>query len=223
MLVILTGKSASGKDTLKNELVKKGMIPMLSVTTRPMRQGEQEGREYHFINNNEWKDNDYLESRLYTEIIDGKEYDYKYGTPKMNLDDNLYIAIKDKKGAVMLKDYYGEDNVFILYIDAPYRIRTARALDRAKQSPDFDEEKWEKEWDARREADEKHFEDIGYADLIYHNYPMIVGKNYLLEETFNQKVIDMPEEYQSAVKGLYDFIIQLAESKKEKKDYSIEK
>lgn len=50
MLKILMGKSAAGKDTLLNKLVAQGKYkPIISYTTRPMREGETDGVEYHFV------------------------------------------------------------------------------------------------------------------------------------------------------------------------------
>ena len=47
----LMGKSASGKDTIYKEL--KELLPELKTiviyTTRPIREGEQDGVEYHFV------------------------------------------------------------------------------------------------------------------------------------------------------------------------------
>ena len=46
------GKSATGKDTLYKELLKRKELdikPVVPYTTRPIREGEQEGVEYHFV------------------------------------------------------------------------------------------------------------------------------------------------------------------------------
>ena len=48
MLIVLTGKSNSGKDTIAKELQNRGINRILSYTTRPMRPTEN-GTEYHFI------------------------------------------------------------------------------------------------------------------------------------------------------------------------------
>ena len=48
----IMGKSSSGKDTLYrkiNEGKKLGLKNIISYTTRPIRKGEMEGREYHFV------------------------------------------------------------------------------------------------------------------------------------------------------------------------------
>ena len=44
------GKSASGKDSIYHEVMKQEpeLLPIVPYTTRPIRQGEIEGREYHF-------------------------------------------------------------------------------------------------------------------------------------------------------------------------------
>jgi guanylate kinase len=48
MFLILCGKSGSGKDKILNELVNKhNYESIVSYTTRPMRDGEMEGREYN--------------------------------------------------------------------------------------------------------------------------------------------------------------------------------
>ena len=61
-LTVLVGCSSSGKDTVMNRLVKEFDVkPVISYTTRPIRDCEIDGREYHFITEKEFermKDND---------------------------------------------------------------------------------------------------------------------------------------------------------------------
>ena len=55
MVTILCGKSASGKDTLLRELIKDGYFqPLISTTTRPMRDGEVQDKDYHFISHDDF-------------------------------------------------------------------------------------------------------------------------------------------------------------------------
>ena len=51
-LFVFMGKSASGKDTLYNMALERHpeLVPVVTYTTRPVRAGETEGREYHFVN-----------------------------------------------------------------------------------------------------------------------------------------------------------------------------
>ena len=68
-LLVLMGKSCSGKDTIANELVKYGYEKFVSYTTRPMRDDEIQDQTYHFISEDEFisKINDgfFLEYRKY--------------------------------------------------------------------------------------------------------------------------------------------------------------
>lgn len=81
MLLILVGKSGSGKDYTMRKLVEKGYIQLVSWTTRPMREGEVEGREYHFCNNDEFSymidKGLFVEWRRYETLMRGELYTYR--------------------------------------------------------------------------------------------------------------------------------------------------
>ena len=49
----LIGKSASGKDTIASQIFSDcpHIKRMVSYTTRPIREKEEEGKEYHFVSN----------------------------------------------------------------------------------------------------------------------------------------------------------------------------
>lgn len=49
MVTVITGLNDSGKTTLTNFLKSWGYKPVLEYTTRPMREGERDNVEYHFI------------------------------------------------------------------------------------------------------------------------------------------------------------------------------
>ena len=59
MLVILSGVSGAGKDTIKKELFKRmdNIDTLPSFTSREIRPGEQEGVQYHFISKEEFEKN----------------------------------------------------------------------------------------------------------------------------------------------------------------------
>ena len=54
-MVILAGKTCTGKTTLAENLVKRGMKKIVTYTTRPMRAGEADGIDYHFIKEPEFQ------------------------------------------------------------------------------------------------------------------------------------------------------------------------
>jgi guanylate kinase len=82
---VITGPSGAGKGTLIRTLVEK--LPMLEVavsaTTRPVRPGEEDGREYWFLDDAEFerriRDGDFLEHVAY---VSGK----RYGTLASEID-----------------------------------------------------------------------------------------------------------------------------------------
>lgn len=74
MLIVL-GKTASGKDTILAELVNQGYRKMTTYTTRPIRTGEIQDKTYHFIS--EEKFLDMVSKGLFLEY---KSYDTVDGT-----------------------------------------------------------------------------------------------------------------------------------------------
>ena len=137
-LTILVGCSASGKDTVMNRLVKEFDVkPVISYTTRPIRDCEIQGREYHFITEEEFermKNNaEFIETRVY-ETVKGNWY---YGLPKCGFDpedDNNYITILDFDGLLELEKWLrsiGQINKLTsIYIDVTEQNRLIRSLNR---------------------------------------------------------------------------------------------
>jgi guanylate kinase len=68
-MLVIAGKSCSGKDTIVNELIKLGYKKIVTYTNRPMRDKEINGITYHFINIEEFLtkyiDGYFLEARHY--------------------------------------------------------------------------------------------------------------------------------------------------------------
>ena len=166
MLMIITGKSASGKDAVKKELIDKGYEPVLSLTTRQPREGEKYGLDYIYTQN-EYFESLLEQDKLYESRKAGNIY---YGTLKADLDmvkhnpEKNYIMIKDLEGAEDIIEYIGQKNVFVAYIDVTDDIRKKRASVRN----DFSEEKWNE----RLELDNKQFthENIDrVVDVIFYN------------------------------------------------------
>jgi guanylate kinase len=81
-MYVLMGPSAAGKDTIARSLESYGAKRLVSHTTRPMRVGEKEGVEYHFLNDETFlkkkKKGDFLEDREYTT----KAGVWRYGSEK---------------------------------------------------------------------------------------------------------------------------------------------
>ena len=74
-ILILVGKTASGKDTILNQLVKKhGYKKIVTYTSRPMRKGEKQDVTYHFTSSQEFQK--MIEQGLFAEY---KTYNTEFG------------------------------------------------------------------------------------------------------------------------------------------------
>ena len=87
LMLVLSSPSGAGKSTLSRKLLDKDKNVMLSVsvTTRKMRPGEKDGRDYHFIDRRRF---DALVEK--NELLEWAEvFDNYYGTPKKPVMDAL--------------------------------------------------------------------------------------------------------------------------------------
>lgn len=121
-LIIISAPSGSGKTTIvKNLLIKNpGLEFSISATTRPRRGPEQEGRDYYFLTQEEFRkkiEND--------EFIEWEEV-YKghlYGTLKTEIDriwaKGKHVLFEvDVRGGLRLKKIFGKRSI-ALFIMAP--------------------------------------------------------------------------------------------------------
>lgn len=96
MLVILSGVSGAGKDTIKKELIKRmeEVISLPSYTSRDPREGEEEGVQYHFISRDEFE-NKIKNGELYEYDLHHENY---YGTSKKLMNEKI------ESGKIIVKD-----------------------------------------------------------------------------------------------------------------------
>lgn len=135
----LMGKSSSGKDTIYKELVNKTDFPLKTVvgyTTRPMRCGETDGREYFFVDKNKYdemcKKGIVIENRDYNTIHGIWSY-FTADDGQINLENNHYLMMGTLESYEKVRNYYGEDNLIPIYIEVDDGERLSRALKREKK------------------------------------------------------------------------------------------
>ena len=104
-LIVLSGPSGSGKDTVLAQLLKKDKDITLSISsiTRPMRVGEVEGEKYHFISREEFEELIKNDSLLEYNIFVGNYY----GTPKKAVEESLLNG----KDVILEIDVNGADQI----------------------------------------------------------------------------------------------------------------
>ncbi len=118
ILFIVTAPSGAGKTTLVNELLKQiaNLAVSVSFTTRPIRPGEIDGENYHFIDEVEFLDMHSREDFLETADV----YGHKYGTSKSSVSEefergNDVILEIDWQGAEQVKNLFPKAcSIFIL-------------------------------------------------------------------------------------------------------------
>lgn len=112
----IQGLTSSGKTTITERVSKELNIPVLiSHTTRPIREGiEENGKTYHFVDNDFFNENEFLEQRHYN-----TEYGvWKYGLHISELQNKPYsLFIVDRQGYEELQDKLGEDKLVSIFIE----------------------------------------------------------------------------------------------------------
>ena len=114
LLVILIGMSGSGKDTIKEYLVKDGYKELELFTTRPKRYDDESG--YDFISYEEYlekmKSGIVLESREYQIETTGETWYYGTYIPDMSKvkDGDKYVVISTIDGAKDIKEILGKES-----------------------------------------------------------------------------------------------------------------
>ena len=121
-ILLLIGKSASGKTTLAEDLEKQcGLKAIPSYTTRPPRYDGEKGHTY--ITEDEF---DKLENILaYAETND-----YRYAVTKQMFEDEQYsIYVIDNSGIKYLKEHYkGDRKWYVAYVTTPLMQRFNRMM-----------------------------------------------------------------------------------------------
>lgn len=134
MLVILSGVSGAGKDTIKKELIKRmdDVISLPSYTSRKPRVGEEEGVQYHFITKEEFeekiKNNEFYEYDLH--------HDNYYGTSRKLMNGKIAsgkIIVKDIEvngTENLVKILKGETNLVTIFLKVEREELRKRLIER---------------------------------------------------------------------------------------------
>jgi guanylate kinase len=129
IIIVVSGFSGAGKGTLMKELTKRYDTYALSVsaTTRSPRPGEENGREYFFVTNDEFEklieENGLIEHAGYV--------DHYYGTPRKFVEDKLSQGIDvileiEIQGALQIKEQYPD--AVLLFVMPPSAAELEKRL-----------------------------------------------------------------------------------------------
>lgn len=172
-MIVLAGASASGKTEVAKELAKKyGITKVITTTTRKMRNGEVNGRDYFFVTKEEFErmlqDGRFVEHTFYNDNL--------YGSTKDQIAPNKCVVI-DPAG---LRAYIAlnDPTIITFFLDTDEDVRYQRMLSRGDKEEDaknriaHDRVAFKKEnvADVDHHVDSQHFSIEGVTDYIYTKY-----------------------------------------------------
>ena len=163
----LLGKSATGKDTLYKEILKRRpeLRTVTMYTTRPIREGEKHGVEYFFTDREELARHEaagkVIESRTYETVAGPWTY---YTVDDGQFDaagDGSCLMIGTLESYEKMCSYFGAGKMVPVYIEVPDGLRLMRAVKREEnqKNPNY------REVCRRYLADEKDFSEENLKKL----------------------------------------------------------
>ena len=143
----IMGKSASGKDKIYRELLRdfEGRLEKIVLyTTRPMREGEKDGREYFFVDEERFcrfrEEKKLLEARAYTTVHGVWRY-FTADDGQIDLNKDSYLVIGTLVSYEKMKAYFGADALVPIYIEVEdgERLKRAIAREELQEKPQYEE------------------------------------------------------------------------------------
>ncbi|MCW2351296.1 MULTISPECIES: guanylate kinase [unclassified Sphingobium] len=161
MLFVLSSPSGAGKSTISRKLLAHdpGLTMSVSATTRPMRPGEVNGKDYHFVDLERFRsmvtDNQFLEW--------AHVFDHRYGTPRAPVEGMLEAGHDvlfdiDWQGAQQLHQLAGGDVVRVFILPPSMIELEARLRGRGTDSNDVIERRM-----ARAHSEIAHWDGYDYV------------------------------------------------------------
>lgn len=154
--IIITGKTGSGKSSLKNRLIRKGFRPIVQFTTREKRKGEKDGFDYDFLTEKEYTNM----RNIGIDLVANHQYGNgtRYGITQQRWESGSVLAVGMKELEQMDSHLLGM--CIIIYIDPPEDV----LIQRLKSRADFDTEVHR-----RLQTDAEDFANFDWWDIRLEN------------------------------------------------------
>ncbi len=202
-MFIFSAPSGGGKSSVIKRLLSElsDIQHSVSVTTRAMREGEVEGKDYYFISEEQFKEL-VAEKALY-EYVDS-DFGPKYGTPKKRVDELLglgkdVILDLDYPGVQQLRKLAGDKVKAIALIPPSLRVLQERLVNRGTDAPDVIER--------RMSMAEKRIKECEFYDYV------IVNDDLDLAVEQAKAIILAARVEKNNLCGLNEFVKRVVEDK----------
>ena len=132
------GKSSSGKDTIYKKMLERHpwFRTIVPYTTRPIREGERDGVEYFFVDEERLR-----EMQESEQVIEVRSYNTRCGIwtyftaddGQIDLKTHDYLVIGTLVSYRALREYFGAEKLIPVYIEVEDGLRLARAVERERR------------------------------------------------------------------------------------------
>lgn len=200
-LLVVSGFSGAGKGTVMKELLSKydSYALSISMTTRAPRVGEENGREYFFVDTATFE-----EKIKENKVIEYAKYcDNYYGTPREYVEDQLakgkdVILEIEIQGALKVKEMFPD--TILVFIMPPNAAELKRRLvSRGTETPEVIEQRMNR---AVEEA--RHMEKYDYI-VINDDLDTCVEELHGIVNVVHKEAIRNKEKIKEMKKGLEEF------------------
>jgi len=201
LMLILSSPSGAGKTTIARKLLEEdGEIAMsVSVTTRPMREGEVEGRDYYFVDQAE--SDRMVEDNAFYEWA--TVFGHSYGTPKAQIraglkDGRDFLFDIDWQGTQQLYQKAEVDVVRVFILPPSLEELHRRLIGRNTDAPEVIAARM-----ARAQAEISHWDGYDYV-VVNDDVETCFGKV--------REILDAERMRRTRQTGLIDFVRMLSSS-----------
>ncbi|CDA31041.1 guanylate kinase [Clostridium sp. CAG:492] len=190
MLVVLSGVSGAGKDTIKKALIARmdNVESLPSYTDRLPREGEKNGEIYNFVSKEEFE-NMIANNEFYEYNVHHEHY---YGTSRKLMNEKIKsgkVIVKDidVNGTANLIKLLGNDTrVVTIFLKVPKEV-LAKRLEKRMEKPDY------KEITLRLNRFDYEESKMGMYDYVIKNNDLEKSINVIMEIIKSELKIENPE------------------------------
>lgn len=134
--IVIVGKSGSGKDYLLSRLKDVGYKSAVKITTRPKREGEIDGINYHFIKNEEFTNRLNSDDIIINQKFNIEGDIWQYGYDRISFTSSNVFILTPNEVLQMSKE--DREQCCIIYLDIDRDIRMDRIVERNDNNDTLD-------------------------------------------------------------------------------------